>query len=64
MSIPTIKIEEGPEVNYKSINMEVSDEAYIAIVNIGKEIITDSDYFRIGFLDIIKENLGDETTGE
>lgn len=64
MSIPTIKIEEGPDVNYKSINMEVDDDAYTAIVNIGKDVITDSDYFRIGFLDILKENLGDETTDE
>ena len=64
MELPTIKVKEGPTVTHTSVEMEVPDDVYDTIVNIGKESASDSDYFRIGFLAMLGEYLNDKSTDE
>lgn len=57
-NLPEIKIKEVKDIQYSSLDMDVPDEVFEKIVGIGKEEITDSDYFRIGFMAVLEESLG------
>ena len=52
--IPEIKIGTITDVEYVKMQLECDDAAYDKIIECGKENITDSDYFQIGFKKIIE----------
>mgnify|MGYP006195637591 FL=1 len=55
--LPEIQIKEVTDVTYSNIEMDVPDDVYSKIVSIGEAEATESDYFKIGFLSILKESL-------
>ena len=55
--LPEIKVKEVEDVTYSSLELQVPDDVYSKIVNVGKEEATDSDFFKIGFSSMLEESL-------
>lgn len=58
--LPEIQIKEVTDVTYSNIELHVPDDLYAKIVSIGKTEVTESDYFKIGFMNILEESLGND----
>ena len=61
--LPEIKVKEVEDVTYSNIELHVPDDVYSKIVDVGKEEVTDSDFFKIGFMSILEESFAKDDKG-
>ena len=58
--LPLIKIVDTIDEESVKLQLDIEDEAYERLVEIGKEEASDDDFFKIGFNSVIERYIADE----
>jgi len=59
-ALPEIRIGEIKDVPYVSMQLDVDDASYDKLIEIGKDTITEKDYFQVGFTNVIQNYLDED----